>query len=47
MRPLRRKYKADALKEAAALRTIIQGTASPSKARALDLLKAYEGYIRR
>jgi hypothetical protein len=45
--PVAAEYKADALKEATALRTTIQGTASPSKARALDLLKAYESYIRR
>jgi hypothetical protein len=45
--PVAAEYKADSLKEAAALRTTIQGTASPSKARALDLLKAYEAYIRR
>jgi hypothetical protein len=45
--PVGAEYRADALKESAALRTTIQGTASPSKARALDLLKAYEAYIRR
>jgi hypothetical protein len=45
--PLGSEYKADALKEFAALRATIQGTASPSKAVALDRLKAYEAYIRR
>jgi Bacterial SH3 domain len=45
--PVAAQYKADASKEGAALRTAIQNTASPSRARALELLKSYETYIRR
>jgi hypothetical protein len=45
--PMAAEYKADALKETAALRATIQGTASPSKSRALDLLKAFDAYLRR
>jgi hypothetical protein len=45
--PVAAEYKADALKEVTTLRTAIQSTASPSKARALELLKAYETYVRR
>jgi Bacterial SH3 domain len=45
--PVAAEYKADALKEVTTLRTAIQGTASPSKARALELIKSYETYVRR
>jgi hypothetical protein len=45
--PVPAEYKADALKEVTTLRTAIQSTASPSKARALELVKSYETYVRR
>jgi hypothetical protein len=45
--PLPAEYKADSQKEVAALRATIQNTASPSKARALELLAPFEKYVRR
>jgi hypothetical protein len=45
--PLPAEYKADALKEVGALRATIQSTASPSKARALELLVPFDKYVRR
>jgi len=45
--PVAAEYKAEVSKVSTALRTAIQNTASPSKARALELLKSYETYIRR
>jgi len=45
--PVPAEYKADSLKIVTTMRATIQKTASPSKARALELLAPYEQYLRR